>query len=1193
MNGGAAARPPVPGEDARPSPPANGKPAATQLNINRESRKPLFAHTASKENSTKSQCRHANCKVSPNPPKPRRPSSARVARPGSSMSMASMASDRSSVSSTPGGSARSLPRSNTTGHMRDRSLFTIADAYRLAEKEEDDKDRFGSPGGIDASPSPAPRPWRRDTLDDSAKQSHLARETPSRGLKSRKSLPSSIPRRPGSSASQSSPSAASVSAGRRMSDLGKKSPSASLFSKSRIGPKLTKTGDVLARKASNSSLDGRPTSPAPTRLPRSKTTPGRTKPAGKENDLPGVAQPKAEPNDLAPAPELNQAPRLSSSWEIVENNASPDKSYAWQVDDEFTAGDLQVSDSPRIRFDADINKAMRPMNTKLDEIMERETQQFKDYPLPEGPRPRPFNTRLDEIEELENQIDDYAKSDQYRPKNTKLDEIWALEKDILSSSRKALAASKLEEIKRINSQPRPRSASPVAYRHSSGVSREPTRYYDAESSEGDDWVEGERIPHTPVTLFRKTRETRPMNNMRLRATSDTEDYGAGDRPRDVLRRLARAASTSPEVDAPNSRSDSQRQLPHAANSNANSEPAPPPPVNLHDEPQNNPPTKEKPQIGGLAKTNGKNGKNLNSKPSVGFAGLRRVASAESTRSKKSIMTNSDSDPTERIEREMQLFAPGDNQSDRGSLRVPSPAPDALNNEEKNKATDNGKIAKEGDQREKNPIPEDGDLEETPRANRQQNILAMPTPKITGAYVETPATVKVEPLSVDLEKLPAVSATVPDKTDVVRRRRSYSTSDKGESDEGSRARDRSRRSHRRSRSLPKRRQPLLNTANPPTVRDDLMELQRTHNIEDSTLDDFSDLMAHKDVPESPEIDEMLEDMTDQFIEEVAKEKKRKGTWSMETEREAEMEAIARMTKSLQTGLLGIRSAKQGIERLEDQVSHADPELLQRAKETVEKKMRKEIKEEATEEVQPAIETQAEVKDEPKLPKEVKSEEATLVKPEVKQRKPTKPLSDTKRERIVIERVEAPAVNMEQSQISIPLPRLYRRSPMRLTLFGILAIAAALWCAAESVVCLQYCRPTTCTDGPCVWSLDDPTFGYAIPHKLDEWTTGGQARGLTARLTEGLSDFSADALDYIRGTDIRDVSIEDLDFEDRRRHRRRLKKKGYTTKRVEPAEHRDKWDAWRTERAAKERASAAREMGYHDYGESESMSDDVRV
>ena len=83
------------------------------------------------------------------------------------------------------------------------------------------------------------------------------------------------------------------------------------------------------------------------------------------------------------------------------------------------------------------------------------------------------------------------------------------------------------------------------------------------------------------------------------------------------------------------------------------------------------------------------------------------------------MAPSDGDPIDRIEAEMKLFAPLDNYSERGSIKAPS-------------------LPVSDDERDE----DDPCVEETPRAPRA-DPLTLPTPRVTGAYVETPATVKTE------------------------------------------------------------------------------------------------------------------------------------------------------------------------------------------------------------------------------------------------------------------------------------------------------------------------------------------------------------------------------------------------------------------------------------------------------------------
>jgi hypothetical protein len=140
-----------------------------------------------------------------------------------------------------------------------------------------------------------------------------------------------------------------------------------------------------------------------------------------------------------------------------------------------------------------------------------------------------------------------------------------------------------------------------------------------------------------------------------------------------------------------------------------------------------------------------------------------------------------------------------------------------------------------------------------------------------------------------------------------------------------------------------------------------------------------------------------------------------------------------------------------------------------------------------------------------------------------------------------------------------------------------------------MCHYYCRPEYCAAGQvCDWSPDDPYFGYAIPVKLDQWTTGGQGRALAARLGEEASDWLADAWDSLTGTDIAAVDTRYLTFEQKRQHRRRLRKRGLVRPWREPPEHKAKLDAWRSAREVRE----AREMGYAEE-EDESMSGDEAV
>lgn len=1153
MNGSARAE-----QDARPSPSTYEKHPLTKLDI-REPQNQLYL---SKANSTKSATRHHRCTGTTPPPPGKRfevGSGKSVRRTSTQLRRSESALSTKSAPRSPALPDRSMSTTPADSRLpKPISSFSIRDAWKQAEQEEDERERMGSPGGgMDASPSPAPRAWRFNKSGGA--QSPIAKDSPGRALRTQKSI-SRIPQRSVSAASQhSSPSASGSPGPRRMSDFGKGSPGTSFLAKARAGSKPAKAGEGLGRRASNGSLNGRVASPAQSKGAKNKAAPALTESSEKENARPDKGASNAHADAPVQSIEENPDARLSPSWDALED-MSPHKSYAWEMDAEFTAGDLQISDSPRLRFD--INE--RPPNTKLDEIMEREARDLYEYPAPEGHRPRVFSTRSDEIEELENKIDGFAKPDQDRPRNTLIDDIRARELEF--SSPAAIAASKLEDIRVKNSQFRPRSAEPVPYRPSPDFAQELSRYFDADSgSDNGDWIEGERIPDTPVTVFRKSRQERPGEVLRrARASSDLEDYrssstGARDRsPYVPPQWVAPAPGTGLEVNATRGRSDGREGHHHGTNSEQTA--APP---TSHTDPPKILEPKEIDQKDKFATNAGGDSKDSdNPKPSVESTELRRAAS-KSAGSKKTKM--SDSDPTERIEREVQLFAPADTQSDRGSIRVPTPAiSDDGSRGRRRMADDEGKVPN-GDANAKNEdkARTDGDaddVEATPRPKPQENILSMPTPRVTGAFVETPATVKVEPLGEQ------ANATAPlDKPNVVRRRRSYSTSDKGESDrETSRKQARADRTRRRARSLTKHRQPLINSAKPPTVREDLIELQKTHNIEDSTLDAF-ELQEAKNVPESPEIDEMLEGMADKF----ASESKLGEDW----ESEAWEEFSARMGVRMGKMLNGIRSTKQGIERLESQVSHINPE----------KEVKREVKDEAKEEVK--AEAEQEAKQDTKT--EVKHEAKQQAKPEAKQKAERKVKQEAEEE------TKPSAPRNPAFNVSIPLPRFYRRSPFRLTFSGFVLFAVAIWYVAESAVCVNYCRPLVCTSPPCVWSLEDPTFGYAIVRKVDDWTTGGQGRELSARLSEEIYDLSADVWDYVTGTDIWSVDPSVLDFEVRKRLRRRMQRKEAAAKKAEPEAHSEKWDAWRAEREARERANAAMEMGYALYEESESMNDDTRL
>ncbi|KAJ6785613.1 hypothetical protein PWT90_00486 [Aphanocladium album] len=819
----------------------------------------------------------------------------------------------------------------------------------------------------------------------------------------------------------------------------------------------------------------------------------------------------------APLPSTeNVAPGFEAS--------SPEKSYAWQVDEDFTAGDLQVSNSPRIRVNrppfgqpprsASPLKGSTP-NTKLEEIRARELGL-----TPNVGSPRPRTTKLADIMSREKEAErEIPLLERGFPRigggHTKLDDIKKLETQGLS--RRAIAQAKLEEIKEKNAMTR--SVSPDSPRRN-WIGREAAALPRSKSAFEP---AGRQVPDTPVTIY-KSRAEMVADDVRRAAAQKIEERnkeaeiretvvssqnrGANglspqkrDQSRDLLRKLARAASASPA--APERQPDKEQR---------NGTTAPPPAA----------PKPEVPRASSLKRsalidssrrrtsnTSSNASKNTSSsdRPTVGFAGLTRSRSTDSRKSKRSSM-HSEQDPTDRIEAEERLFAPLDNYSERGSVRAPSPWVD-----------------------EDDKVVTDADA--TPRPANKQDLLAMPTPRAPGAYVETPVTVKKEDpedearpssrrrmsLDASVDVRPAATVFRDKKMDLAWRSKDVDTaSDPGAAEDKPAKRP-------RSRSLPRRR-PLTNSAKLPSVRDDLRELQRIHNIDDNTLDNLEEILLGKKTSEK--LDEVLREIpaAADAVKEMKSEKKK----LLDTDRlDDELAAYEALSASVDRDL-GVLKTKPKTEPSKQKPT----EKHQPEKQPVEEKHHHTHKDEHC------------------------------------------PLC-----------VAKPATHTV-AYLHLPLPRLFYRSPqLRFTLLGLLLCVLSLWYAAETTMCSLYCRPQTCSGPePCVWSFDDPTsFGTALPIKLDQWTTGGYGRIAFDALKEDVGDWAADVLDSVRGVRLEDVDAEGMTFAQRRRHRRRMAKKGL--KKSMSPEQKAKVDAWRRERLANERD---RQRGY---AAEESVGGDERV
>ncbi|KAJ0166446.1 hypothetical protein CTA2_7308 [Colletotrichum tanaceti] len=1345
--------------------------ASTQLTIDEEGRKPLFSKpsresleppnpaqtvTASHRFGYSPTNNNTNIHASANPTG-RLPSRAAIPRPSSSASQTPSINSNHSVENNSPGSR--IPRPKSVGLFAKGTGASVAKAWELADENRVrtlERARRPSPA-IDASPSPAPRPYiPRQTHDESKSRRSLGKDAvdysrprPLSRLSNDSLRDSYVARYGGSPGSQNSLSS-SGSFDRRLTQYEREMEQTprepdNLFGKAATGPRIAETGHSLARRtSSSSSLNRAPSlgrrvsnnslgdgqnlgrrtsygslggSPRPPVFAKSHVPEGRIKELLQQDEM-GIKRPikttsatADTPLPSAEAAVLPQEPTPPTSRPPSANHEpfSPEKSYAWQLDADFTAGDLQISDSPRITMagtafgevanrrnssstspfadghrspaapesngpfsrDSSIGAATRPgrSNNRIDMIRQREEQADAELAEQRKLQSLARNTRLQEISEREAEIEDqmgkqsraqlhshYPTPDDDppvheetktlpQPKNTKLDTIRAREAESLS--KKAMASSRLEEIREHNSMSK--SLSPESRRSNEHAKNPaPPLEGDREDSKLAD-EDGEHIPDTPVTIYRNHLASKDSKSHDTSPTDTRKDLGSPKftRPqtahrredsRDLLQKLSRATSSSPAPETQGLTTAIDQAMKHhvvdgekpkasgedkigqrdyasfqshqrgksegektkaigedkigrresvslrshqrgkseggiqdtAATADLQKEGA----EQVAKEPesrrrwnerrserwrerQTDPPLRERTVVQepeptvGLSRLSHKDSKAPEparddiisepqpspadgSKPSengerprsaAGYGGRRRdlgQRSIDTAKDGRKSMASSDSDPTDRIEQEKNLFELTEGLSERGS-RAPSAEPSTED--------------------------EDKDLlaGETPRPTKV-DPMSLPTPKVMGAFVETPATTRAERIEEDFKPLmrpertsDASQGRPPSRRGSRPSSEAPSFSNMNETGSGSNSGEVQKKEsegtattsvlRRRNRSTSRPRPPLTNSVKPPTVKDDLLELQRRHQIDDSTLDDFEEkfnLEKLQNTP-SPAIEDMLDEISIKREEIAAKPN------LTQSERDRELEQYDRMSKALTDGLQNIRTAKQGIERLEGQVAHAEDK-------------------------------QAETKTDTENSKKQETEETSHHRPH-----PDHALDCPD--------CVGASLTKEVSYLHLPVPSLYRRKPFRLTFVGLVFLIASLWYAAESAMCEVYCRPSSCSSTPCIWSSTDPTWGVAIPVKLDEWATNGWGRQVAMQFSEDASDFFADAVDFVTGTDITNVDMSTLDFYGRRQHRRRLRKKGLAKKPpVESPEDKAKWDAWHVERVANERVEKAREMGY---------------
>jgi hypothetical protein len=965
------------------------------------------------------------------------------------------------------------------------------------------------------SPSPAPRSWRRPPVSDGKLQKArvpVRRRTTKPGEMKREDTASSV-ESPGTPVRKSDVSESDFDEKLRRHALEQGSSEdlsqrgSGLFSKSRLGIKISETAKELVRKTSRNSLEGDSPSRAG-RSPRDSWISRRLS-ARKSGSDQSLRQGTSASQQSAPGASEEQLPSAGAFMErpgtVPPDHRSPEKSFAWQADEDFTAGDLQVSTSPPV--------AIGRSNTKLDEIKALEAA--VEETISESPQLVKRNTKLDEIRALEKEaasrftnelsqptenenstrepgLDNGGKSPpSWQPAATtaKRDELRAREMETLS--KRALATARLDEIRERHAS-ESRSPSPDIMRK---VSKEPLKSF---SPGRDGCGAGEK--KSDVAVVTATYSKPPIDEAVILENSSSE--------KDSREKLIEVPSEGFGEDsvpaALEARRDSQdmlRKLAVATNS---------PPFAAVD-------------TNSIRDRLGRDGSRQKKadaakggvRPTVGFVGLKREPSPDSLSDKRSSVAHSDVDPTERIIGEMQLFAPLENHSEKGSLRAPSPSP---------------------------PLELD-DVEETPRPAKP-DPLTQPTPRVTGAFVDTPVTVKIDrhsaapvvtvpTLNLERDTAAASGSDAPGNTDETNTlARGRNTGGSAQNLPGlaaisgkSSGRPASVPGRRRSRSQQRARRPLLNSARPPTVKDDLLEIQKANQFDDSTLDDLADMLGKQENDDDESDRQGVKPEPDAGPSEMQK-----------SQREIELDAYVKISKSLETGLQGIRTARLGIERLEDKVSHIKPKGPETA---------------ATHPVHPTA---------------------------------NHPCADC--------RGGHSPVDSSFTYVQLPFPRLWHGYPrFRLTFTGLFLFLLSLWYITESSMCAVYCKPQVCYSGqPCDWSPDDPQWGYSIPVKLDQWLTGGVGRAFALRTQPDLSDWIADIWDAATRTDIARIDTSRLTREQKRQHRRRLLRRAKPSP-VRP-EDKAKLEAWSAARAAKERVSATREMGFA-AEEDESMAADERI
>jgi hypothetical protein len=494
-------------------------------------------------------------------------------------------------------------------------------------------------------------------------------------------------------------------------------------------------------------------------------------------------------------------------------------------------------------------------------------------------------------------------SPQLRVRSAKIDDIR--DREIQTLSARAVATNRLEEIRERNSEDRslntgtvqPEVKESLVKVEKTPESEEP--YHEMTILE----EEGEHIRGTPITLFSRAAyesHSRSDSSSREKMTGRGTNHSRDD-SRELLRRLSRTASHSPS--------------PLNSTEGSVDKESRPPSIKTPDGKEENTATaenkvvkSEKPAYkteGGSAELKAAEAKPEKAQQDKGSESSSRSSGLDldvKRFSRASTPPKSDVDPEERIEAEARLFDLQDNRSERNSVKASSRSP--------------------------SPASEDGQFDETPRPKQKADPLSLPTPRITGAYIETPA---------PTTRKPRKSRSISPHYEVVNTPDAGSASDNQQAQEpadetnGATLKDRPRRQLRRTSSLralaPQSipgtsRPPLINTATPGSVAEDLRRIQQEVQLEDSTLDDF-DALLEAEVRTSIDTNNnttILEPVIDLEYDERGRVLSEKAI-----ERRIERLHLERMSQSIKNTSSSIRDARQGIERLEEQVSSSIPTI----------------------------------------------------------------------------------------------------------------------------------------------------------------------------------------------------------------------------------------------------------------------------